>query len=236
MIELPIQYSELATIYSRTVGRGTRVLSVVAAESGEGVTTLALALARRSAAANRRTMLVDLNLHRPAIARQLGLPDSDWSPEDETPVGVDVAAIRGSLSVLTTPQSRTSAMAWRDGDLLRRCVEFWRRSYDVVIIDTSALNATNRNNVPADIVAASTDASILVAQAGRAREETLRAAIARLDGAGARLVGCVFNDKVNPGLADELIRETRRLDGILPGVARWLRKRIDQSAFLQTEV
>ena len=63
MATLPIHYLELETIYTKTLGQGLGSLAITAAESGEGITTLSMALSRRNETAGRKTLLVDLNLY-----------------------------------------------------------------------------------------------------------------------------------------------------------------------------
>ena len=77
---------------------------------------------------------------------------------------------------------------------------------------------------------------MLVVLAGRVAEASIKAAATRLSGAGARLAGSVFNDQFNPRLRDELCRETRRLDGILPGLMARVRKMIRRSDLLSYPV
>lgn len=45
----PVHYAEMEELFARTIGRGARSIAVTSANSGEGRTGIAYALARRSA-------------------------------------------------------------------------------------------------------------------------------------------------------------------------------------------
>jgi hypothetical protein len=72
-VEFPEHYVELERVYSRTFGQGVRSLAVTSADEREGVTTLVVALAKRNRFSGRSTLVVDLNLHRPALQQRFGL-------------------------------------------------------------------------------------------------------------------------------------------------------------------
>lgn len=247
MIEVPLGYWELEALYVGTVGRGLKSLAVTAAERGEGVTSIAYGLARRSESGGRRTLLVDLNLDNPGLSNRLGVERAPWrvdTPEViDTSRGVDAtlasqapipsnAGVRLLSAPTGTLEDEQALMRFREPAPLRGAIERWLEQYDVVIFDTSPLNAINRANIPAERISAACDGALLVVLAGRTPEASIRAAKAKLDAAGVNLLGSVLNDRFNPTLADELCRETERLDRLLPRSMARLRKAIRSSSFL----
>ena len=60
-------------------------------------------------------------------------------------------------------------------------------------------------------------------------------ASARLRRAGAKLLGTVINDRFNPSLAQELLRETFRFDRYLPALSARLRSAIRRSRLLNLD-
>ncbi|MHC8510235.1 MAG: CpsD/CapB family tyrosine-protein kinase [Rhodospirillales bacterium] len=234
MIPLPIQYEEVEIIYAATAGEGRQAVCVTAAEHGEGVSTVAYALARRTAAAGKSTLFADLNTARPSAARRLGVDPAALDPKDggiftspSTGLSVFCGASAGADSELTS---------LRDAQNLRARIETWRKSYDALIFDTSPLTRINRANIMADAVAALCDASILVVLAGRTAETRVAEAVNRLAKAGAPLTGTVLNDRHNPSLADEFCRETRRLENRAPDAAARTRAWLRRNAFLNQRV
>jgi len=97
-----------------------------------------------------------------------------------------------------------------------------------VIIDTSPINRVNANNIPTERIAAACDGCLVVVMAGSTTEAMIVSAINKLTTASVRVLGCIFNDRDNPTLKNELLRETKRLrprfDKLANRLDDWLRK------------
>ncbi|MGL6151965.1 MAG: capsular biosynthesis protein, partial [Aeromonas sobria] len=169
------------------------------------------------------TLLVDLNLYHPGRATALA-----WGPND---VPEPVAHGR-SLSLLPAPGK--DLMAFRNKDTLRQLLQRWFEHYDVVIFDTSPLNALNRGNIPADQVCGACDGALLVVLAGVTPTSAVQSAVDKLTRADANLVGAVYNDKLNPGLASEILRELNRLPS--NRVTEWLKRWCRRSSLLNFRI
>jgi Mrp family chromosome partitioning ATPase len=244
MNELPIHYAELESIYSQTIDCGVRSLAITACGGGEGTTTLACALARRAQAGGRKTLLVDMNFCHPGIGPELGVTSKSWKNLDNlleeqiillNEEGQAASYLPKSLlplAVLPAPSTPTGNLMLREKDYLARCMGAWLEEYEVVIVDTSPLNAINRHNLPAERICSQCEGTVLVVMAGITRQAQLHTAMARLLSHGIQLSGCVFNDRYCPSLAEELIRETYRLQPWLPTLMTWLRGKIRQSPLL----
>ncbi|EKP0262496.1 capsular biosynthesis protein [Aeromonas sobria] len=222
-MSIPIQYLELESLYAATLARGIRSLAITSAEGGEGVSSICDALARRAEADGLRTLLVDLNLYHPGRATAHA-----WGPND---VPEPVAHGR-SLSLLPAPGK--DLMAFRNKDTLRQLLQRWFEHYDVVIFDTSPLNALNRGNIPADQVCGACDGALLVVLAGVTPTSSVQSAVDKLTRADANLVGAIYNDKLNPGLASEILRELNRLPS--NRVTEWLKRWCRRSSLLNFRI
>lgn len=231
MIPLPIRYIELENVYAQTFGSEARSVAVTAPQGGEGVSTLAYALARRAAAASKKTLLVDMNLAAPSVAGRFGLHSREWSPEGDSSGRAIETFPSIFLSILAAP-TRAHSWAFRDARTLRKCIERWTEEYDFVVIDTSPINRSNQGNIPPDLVCAACDMTVLVALSGRTTESQVIEARGRLVAVGARLAGGIMNDRYMPHLADELCRETYRLERWLPKLMEKLRLKIRRSSLL----
>ena len=235
MIPLPIRYIELENVYTQTFGSAIRSVAVTAPQGGEGVSTLAYALARRAAAADKKALLEDRNLARPSIAGRFALQSKEWSPEGDSSGEAIEPFPSIFLSILPAPK-RAHSWAFRDAQTLRECIERWTEDYDFVVIDTSPINRSNQGNIPPDLVCAACDATVLVALSGRTTESQVIEARGRLVAVGARLTGGIMNDRYMPHLADELCRETYRLERWLPNLMEKLRIKIRKSPLLNLEI
>ena len=235
-VELPEHYVELERIYSRTIGHGVRSLAITAAEEREGVTTLVVALAKRNRYSGRSTLVVDLNLHRPALHKRFGLSFIPAAPDGiHGPDALPRVDLGERLTVIPAPANRGEAVLLRDKVHFAEYLEVWLKQYDVVIFDTTPLNGTNKANIPAERVCHGCAGSILVVLAGMTPASAVRAGLDRLKSAGVNPIGTVLNDFHNPSLAEELRRESLRFDRLLPGFTQRFRAKIRSSKLLNLE-
>ena len=73
MIPLPTRMTEIERLASAASAHDVRVTGLCGVIGGEGVSTLAYALARRLAADGHRVLLVELHMARPAWGQRLAL-------------------------------------------------------------------------------------------------------------------------------------------------------------------
>ncbi len=231
MIPLPIHYSEVERIVSDTFGRGVKSLALLSPKANSGLSTVAYAVARRSAVSGRETLLLDLNLAAPVLHRRLALPRTPWKVTEVRTDGRPQRLGSTPLSVLTAPSGELD-YSFRDPEKLEAMMRGLEEDYDAIVIDTSALLAVNRGNVPTPLIARAANAALLNVLSGRVSEGDLREAVALCKEGGVTLIGAVYNDREDPRLADELCREARRMKRFLPKVSAWLERQIGQSAFL----
>ena len=236
MIPLPIHYTEVEDIYARTVGAGVSTVALASAVDGEGVSTLAYALARRSAAMGHKTLLVDFNRRIPSIGRRLGIAQSDWLPGKPSAIDQIVPLSNTGLSVLPAPNGGSDWLRARETATLAACFQTWRQAFDCVIADTSPLTVRNQENFPPENVCAACEGTVLMVLTGRTSETLVMESRNKLASANAHLVGAVLNDRYAPPLAKELIRETRRLDGRAPKLMEKVRTLIVRSTFLNQAI
>lgn len=197
---------EVEGLWRAVSGAEARSIAVVAANPGEGCTTVAEALWRRAALAGQSALLVELNRDRPALAARLGAAVP----------GVIARIDDDRLGLLAEP---TQAMldAWRDPARLAEAIEGWHNKYETVVLDAAPLLARGAQGLPGLTVAAAAEACLLVVLAGVTPGSAVREAREALGKSGARLLGSVLNDRDNPSLLTELEREAGRIGRIAPG-------------------
>lgn len=227
---------EIERIYFQIVRNGYKTLALTATESGEGVTSLAAAIAHRSLLAGQSTLVVDLNLYHPSLVSQ-GITattyDSHFLPNPEL---VGVEGENAFFTGVIAPSKRETIMALRRPGSLEAYIEQWHKDYDLVIFDTSPVSRLNANNIPPERIAAAADGTILVVMSGQTTEAQASESVKKLHDAGAHLLGCVMNDKNNPSLKTEILREIGRLGNRLPKITQMLRKAVFNSHLLSLEI
>jgi capsular exopolysaccharide synthesis family protein len=184
-----------AITFSRS-DRRPRVIMVTSAVPAEGKTTLALMLARQSALAGRRTILVEAEMRKPSLGKELsplpakGLADYllDCATLNEV-VGVDAAS---GMHFIADGEHH-NAVDRSSGELLgsprmAALLQQLSSQFDLVVLDTP----------PATIVAdalqfgESVDAAILVVKWGSTPKHLVLDAASKLRAARVPLVGAVL--------------------------------------------
>jgi len=236
-MHIPPQNMEIERIYSQVLGIGKRAIAISSANSGEGVSSIAQALTQRNLLAGHSTLLVDLNLHHPSLNSLLKLDESTAEPGLlDKPQLVSIKKQSTTLTGIIPPTRRDLVMKLRKPGVLEQCITEWQETFDTVIFDTSPINRVNANNIPPERVAAACDGSLLVVLAGCTTEAMVSTAVDKLNAAGAQLLGCVYNDRNNPPLKSELLREARRLEPRFGRIAHRLGNWIRQNRLLSMEI
>jgi len=127
-------------------GRRGQVILVTSAAPAEGKTTLSLSLARAYAQSGQTTLLIDCDLRKPSVHRQLGWEPStgliDYLSADEsseTGSLLSVVKIDESSGIGVLVGSRRSSMATDAlvaGSRFGRLVEAASKAFEIVVLDT----------------------------------------------------------------------------------------------------
>ena len=172
-----------------------KVLMVTSLLENEGKSSVAVNIALTMVQKNKRVLLIDCDLRKPACATLL-------ETKTFTAGTLDVLTDRASLSdallrykrsnLYTLLEKRTAS---NSGDLLssgkmRALLDWARREFDFVVLDLPPMSVAS----DAESVADMADASVLVVRQNLARASSLNKAIAALEGGRAKLLGCVLND------------------------------------------
>ncbi|KKB12019.1 hypothetical protein VE25_09555 [Devosia geojensis] len=130
-------------------GEGGRVIMVSSTAPGEGKSTLSLALARSYALSGRRTLLIDCDLRKPSIHRQLGIEPShglhDYlSPSGSGPMDLISVVSRDQLTDATVIVGARKSDVPTDqllaGASFGKLIEAARSSFEIIILDTPPID------------------------------------------------------------------------------------------------
>lgn len=185
------QVRTLRTNLARRLGSsGSQVLLVTSAAPGHGSTTVSALLAGAFAAVDRRTLVIDADLHNGGLAKRLGLePRPGLAEVLRGEAKLEGAIRRDYLPGMSVLQTTVDVDA---GDLVARrlapVLQSLRTHYDLIVVDSPSLDTSD---IPRT-VATLADAVVIVVRVGARLEELLDAVstVRRLD---AQLVGVVAN-------------------------------------------
>lgn len=193
--------SPLAEAYRRVranlqfvgVDDGNLSLVVTSSSQSDGKTTVVANLALALAEADARTILIDGDLRRPAVATLTGIEGS---------VGLTtVLSGKARLSDVIQPWGDTQLDILPSGAIppnpsellssgaMTRLIEELRAEYEVILIDTPPVLAV----ADATILARLTSGAVVVVDREKSRAPQLRKSIEALGQAGVTLLGLVYN-------------------------------------------
>lgn len=187
------------------VDREVRTVVIASPAPGEGKSTVARHLAEAAARLGSRVLLVEADLRRPTLARELGIALGPGLTEvligaatlGEATQALPLSAARGeggagrTLDVL----SAGAALPPNPGELLESHVmggllEGVRSTYDLVVIDTSPLSAVS----DAFPLLTKVDGVVIVGRLGHSRGDVAERLHQVLASSGAPLLGVIAND------------------------------------------
>lgn len=232
---LPPDYVEAEKLYAAASGQDVKTLAICAATHGEGVSSVTWGLAQRYAAADIKVLVIDFqtDARRRSLSSMLGPNDQSWQ---QTGAPIPVAVGDTGIDMITPPDKPALLRQLREDNTVTALLDGWQRQYEMVIFDLPAVMQKNQGNIAAESIAGRCDGVFLVVKAGQTSEATLIDCKNQLETAGAMILGAVLNDRQAPSLLEELVRETRRLDRILPKLMKKARCLLRQSAFLRQEI
>lgn len=175
---------------------GGKVLMITSIMENEGKSTVAVNIALSMAAKNKRVLLVDGDLHKPACRKILehDVPAHYLSEVVEGTVSLAEAVEidkRSGMDVLYSKNSSVEESARIVSSMgMARLLEQARQSYDFVVIDQPPMSMTTDPETMMELA----DASVLVTCQNVPTARALNRAIAALQRGRAKLLGCVLNN------------------------------------------
>jgi Mrp family chromosome partitioning ATPase len=196
MLSSRVQVSEeLRMLFAnvRSIGEKDpfRSIGFVSAASGEGKTTLALGLAATIARERgRRVLLVEADLRRPGVERQLGLPRSaglgDWLEGFAGPLPVRKVLPSG-FDILAAGHSTSNAVDLINSQRMAYLLQSARLAYEYVLVDCPPLIPV----IDSVLLQDQLDGFVFIVRACYSPRETIVKAVNRLK--PGRIRGMVFN-------------------------------------------
>jgi capsular exopolysaccharide synthesis family protein len=180
-----------ATLHHAQAENGLKTLMVTSAVPEEGKTLTATNLALTlSESYQRRVLLIDADLRRPALAEVFQIPNVFGLHEALTSAQerqVSVIQVSRQLAVLTAGSPNPDPMSSLTSERMQRLLAEAAAGFDWVVIDTPPVGVLT----DAKLLSAMVDGALLVVRAGSTSADLVQRAI---DAVGrARIVGVVLN-------------------------------------------
>jgi len=194
------QYQGLRLTVERLArGRDVKVIAISSPAAGDGKTVTAINLAGALArGSDDRVLLIDADLRRPSVARQLGITDAqvglaDALSDGRTSVADVVRRLDAyNLDVIPAGTPRTGISQILRSPRLEAFLQEARQRYAYIVLDTPPL-------VPvfdSALLAKSVDGVLMVVSANQTPRKLLGEALNMLD--GSKVLGIVFNRDARP--------------------------------------
>ena len=176
---------------------GCRVVGVTSAIRGEGKSTCAINLAYTFAQTGAKTLLIDMDMRLPSVAKKLnvtpsygfGLSDCLIGNATKDQIVFEIANYKNwkvvfSGSIPPIPAELIGS------DNMKRLIEQLRLEYDFIVIDLPPVNVVSDALVAKDII----DGFILVVREGYSDKRSLADCIRQMDFIEANILGFVMSD------------------------------------------
>jgi polysaccharide biosynthesis transport protein len=169
----------------------SQILVITSSGPNEGKSTVSTRLAIALAAAGARVLLVDTDLRKPTLQKQLGderergLSFLLAGEKDITPHATNFTRL-DFLPVGVRPPNPAELL---NSKMLAESLSAWRNSYDYVLVDTPPLGLVS----DALIVGELADGIMLVVRDRVTMKHTLRQVLGRLEPLRSKVLGFIFN-------------------------------------------
>jgi polysaccharide biosynthesis transport protein len=176
-------------------------LVVTSALSGEGKSTLTLALAMSAARLNKRVLLIDADLRRPSLHKLLNLSNEHGLSSllrSDTPIealtDAQAAANRSNLAIITAGPSPSDPAKLLSSDRMKALISRFEANYDLILIDAPPVLGM----VDAVLASACTTGTLLVGRLDQVTRSELNQAMAVLK--PLNVVGVIANGADSPSV------------------------------------
>ena len=186
-------YASIRSTIDYVVPRDQKVLQFTSSQASEGKTTSAVMVAQQMARLGHKTLLVDADLRRPSVHALMGLsrPKTGFVEVLTGNAALAEALLPDTpdcLDVIGVSKPPPNPVELLSSQMIADFIAKNRDQYERIIFDTSPVMGI----ADAPLLSSHVDATIFVAEANRVHGGQAKAAVRRLRGVGANLVGVVL--------------------------------------------
>jgi Mrp family chromosome partitioning ATPase len=204
-------------VHAATFAKQAKSLGVVAVETAANAGELAREIAVITAGFGKRVILINAR-ETSEFGVRAGTAEEIF---DQT-----VKTNEGYLEVRIASGSEAHRIM-NDGRALAQLLEKLCARVDAIVFDLPA-HDEDMSGIYTPNVASVLDAVLLVALPQMTTKFKLIETITWLTGSGGVVLAIVVNDRYNPTLGDEIIREARRLAALFPGFPKFIARNVEK--------
>jgi len=175
-----------------SVDRPIKTILVTSPTIAAGKTTVAVNLATIMAQGGKKVVLLDADLRKPSVHKNLGIPNtkgiSDVFRGNLDIYNVTVNWEEGNIFVITSGDLPPNPAELLGSKKMDQILDSLERVADVVIIDGPPLLVSD-----ASILSSKVDGVLLIIRYGRTRRQELATAVKQLTRSETRVLGTIFN-------------------------------------------
>lgn len=184
----------MAGIHKYKSKENYRTYTVTGCHPGAGTTSIAISLAISMAVAGERTILVDADMRKDMkdkrLNQNINIGLSEYLSSEVTLTNIVCSTNIDNLVYIASGGFKNNNVELLCSDRFSALHTTLKEYFDVVIFDVPALTVT----VDAGILAAKTDAVVLVVGQNRTKTTQIKAALRELNNVGGNFLGVVLNN------------------------------------------
>ena len=190
-------YRKLRTnIQYSSIDKEIKSIVVTSACPMEGKSTVSGNLALSFAQNGKKVIIVDCDLRKPSIHRKFNISNLCGLSEvmiGKEPLDNAIQKYKSNLHILPSGKIPPNPSEMINSTTMSNLLEELKEEYDIVIIDSSPLEAVTDGQ----ILSTKVDGTILVLKAGKSKIESVKEAKNLLNKVGANIIGLVINQVNN---------------------------------------
>lgn len=172
-----------------------KVIGVTSSVRGEGKSTTALNLAYALAEADKKVLLIEMDLRLPTIAKKLSINKSPGLSNllvglNKTGEVIQQPKLHSNLYIITSGDIPPNPSELISSERMKATVEVMSKSFDYIIMDLPPVNAVS----DALAVSKMTDGMIMIVRQKYSNQRELKEAMRQLEIVEANILGFVFTN------------------------------------------
>lgn len=232
-----IRSQSINKLYVKIIDQDCKTVCFTSVGLKEGITTIATLTAKAAASYGRKVLYCDFGNYNTSLSKELNI---EIAHTDEDFLELSKNNIHFiehfGFDLITLPGPRPLDTSLIKKERLETFFNALKKKYELIIIDAHCYNKYQPYTLPSKLLCEVVDATVLVILSGAVTVNEVKETATEMLHTGAKILGCVMNDRDYPRLVDELCKVSTRLDKYFPKKAELIRQKLRESVILNTEI